>query len=694
MNDVARRGSGRSTRSARVAVALLLLPGALLTLPAAAQTYPAAPVAPNDADRLADAVRRLGASPRNLSALIEAGELSFRLGDATAAAALYKRAEAIDPANARVKAGIARILVNGERPGEALRYFDLAQRYGAPMARYGDDRGLAYDLIGQQDRAQRDYRAALAQNGQEGDVDEIRRRYALSLGISGRRDEALAEIDTLLRRSDRGAWRARAFILAMSGDVAGANRIATSMMPGMAAGLAGFFQRLPTLGAVDRAFAVHFGEVAPTPQRIADARLVPALPALGADPTAPRPVEVVAVAPVFPAPRDRRTARRDGRSERNNRTAIAATPVVTATRAAPSVVAPVAAPAVSVPAATPAMTAARAPTTSPAAAGPVIVGRPTGAGIVPVQTPVATPAPVRTAGVTAPVATPSPTTSASAMNSAAAPPIPQPARATTTAIAAAAQPASTIPGVVPAVTTTAPAQPNPVVVASAPAIAPAVRQTTQPANPAPARATPPRVTEDSILARIVAGITIPASELGVAPMPGAEPAPATGAVAPAGASLDEAARIAERNAAADEEKRQRLVARRLATEKLVADRKAKEAAEKKAKDLADRKAAAAALAEERRIARLEPARIWVQVAGGASEGDLARAWKATQGKTAALVGRRGYTTPLRATNRVLTGPFKTTAEARDFVNTLAKQGVSAFTFTSEQGQKITPLGSK
>ncbi len=103
----------------------------------------------------------------------------------------------------------------------------------------------AYDLIGQQERAQRDYRLAL----KDGPADETIRRYALSLGISGKRDMALQQLDPLVRRSDRGAWRARAFILAMNGDDQGASRIATNMMPpGLAQGLLPFFERLPGLG--------------------------------------------------------------------------------------------------------------------------------------------------------------------------------------------------------------------------------------------------------------------------------------------------------------------------------------------------------------------------------------------------------------------------------------------------------------
>jgi hypothetical protein len=119
------------------------------------------------------------------------------------------------------------------------------------------------------------------------------------------------------------------------------------------------------------------------------------------------------------------------------------------------------------------------------------------------------------------------------------------------------------------------------------------------------------------------------------------------------------------------------------------------AAERRA---ADRKKAAddkAALARaEKAKTKGEPERIWVQVAGGASEGDLPKAWSAAQKKAAALKGRAAYTTPLRATNRVVTGPFKTDAEARAFVNQLAKQGVSAFQFTSTTGQKMTKLSAK
>lgn len=668
----------------RLFPAALLLGGAVWPAAVAAQAMVQPLPGTTDADRLADAVRRLGANPRDLAALVEAGELSVRLGDTTAAAALFKRVEAIDPANGRAKAGIARILVNGELPGEALRYFDLAQRYGVNPVQFADDRGLAYDLIGEQERAQRDYRAALAQR----EDDEVRRRYALSLGISGRRDEALAIIDQLVRRSDRGAWRARAFILAMNGDPAGASRIANSMMPpGMATGLAAFFQRLPTLGAADRAFAVHFGEVSPTPTRLADARQIPPLPPLGADPTAPRPTQVTAVTE---QPRSRR--------DRRNRA-----------RARQVAVTPAPAPAIAVasrPAVTPAPTPVRpaSPITPPQpvqVATAVAVPRPSGPIVtVPAAPPVIAP-------------TPAPVTSAAPQVTAAATPVrPTVVNVPPATIAAPRPSVAPAPGSVVAIPPVQPEQTR-VAAVSPPAAAPVVR---------PAAITPPPASrasmgEDSILARIVAGITVPASELGIA-------APAVAATTTP--SLDEAAVRAERSPAVAE-RRQRLApgatpeaavlaasqVRRPGTlEAQLAAAQAKpraprasatakqtEAATERGRP-AERKGKPATTKDDTpqkastKKVKADAPRIWVQVAGGANEGDLPKAWAAARAKAPALAGRSGYTTPLRATNRVVTGPFETEAQARAFVNQLGRQGLSAFTFTSAAGQKVTPIDGK
>lgn len=202
------------------------------------------------ADELASEMRVLAVTPTDVRAMVRAGELTLKLDDATAASGFFARAERIDPNNPRIKAGKGIILLRSGRPGEALRRFAEAEQLRGDVRTFVAERALAYDLIGEQERAQRDYRLA-QKSGALNDVgaDETARRYALSLGISGKRDEALAQIDPLLRRSDRGAWRARAFILAMNGDGRGAERIAASMMPGgLGQGLQPFFDKLTTLG--------------------------------------------------------------------------------------------------------------------------------------------------------------------------------------------------------------------------------------------------------------------------------------------------------------------------------------------------------------------------------------------------------------------------------------------------------------
>ena len=91
----------------------------------------------------------------------------------------------------------------------------------------------------------------------------------------------------------------------------------------------------------------------------------------------------------------------------------------------------------------------------------------------------------------------------------------------------------------------------------------------------------------------------------------------------------------------------------------------------------------------------DPSRVWVQVAGGANESTLPRAFAAVKTKAPKLLGSRtAWTVPNRASNRILVGPFASEDEAQEFVNKLAKSDVSAFTFTSEKGQKIEKLPAK
>lgn len=145
-------------------------------------------------------------------------------------------------------------VANGE-PQAALPYFQRAQQLGLSVASFACDRGLAYDLLGQQAKAQSDYRLALGSR----DADEARRRLALSLAISGDRSGALQMLAPLSAKGDAGVARIRAFVLALSGDPNSAITAINAVMPGSAANVAPFLQRLPGLSAGQKAAAVNLG---------------------------------------------------------------------------------------------------------------------------------------------------------------------------------------------------------------------------------------------------------------------------------------------------------------------------------------------------------------------------------------------------------------------------------------------------
>jgi tetratricopeptide (TPR) repeat protein len=593
-----------------------------------------------DADALGEQMRIIGTDPKNADALTKAGELTLKLGDPAAAAVLLSRAEAVRPRDGRIKGDEAAVLVHMERPGEALRLFQQAEAMGADMTSFAAERGLAYDLIGQQDRAQRDYRSALAADP---DNAETMRRYALSLGISGKRDEALKQIDPLIRQQDHAGWRDRAFIFAMTGDPDQANKIATAMLPAqMASGLAAFFQRLPQLSATDRAFAVHFGEVAPTPERLADARLIPQLPALTPEPQR-APVEVAATTTSAPVKETRAQRRARQKAERER------------------------------------AKAAKQQSLKPG----------------------------RTAYAATPASPPMPT------------PSPAPAQV-------AANPQVAANRAIPVTVTSMP-KPGASPARSLPSMTaqPAAAPLDEPVAATVARATPPAAKpaarigqEDDILRTIMAGVGVPSSELGVSraapapvqladtsPRPNPAQASPTAPIKPAATSpAPDAAAQAKRLEAAN-----LAAVKKAAEEKAAAAAKAEAArkaaaADKKAADArkaADAKAAAEKAAkakEEAAKAKLEkanPSRIFVQVAGGANEHDLAKAWAAVKAKAPDIFkGKSGWSTPLNATNRVLAGPFQTDSDAQDFVNALRKKGLSSFPFTSDKGQKIDKLPAK
>jgi hypothetical protein len=136
-----------------------------------------------------------------------------------------------------------------------MPYFTRAEQLGASQAMLGCDRGLAYDLLGQQARAQADYRAALGGL----DSDEARRRLALSLAISGDKANALAALAPLAAKGDSTTNRVRAFVLALTGDPNGAMTAIDAAMPGSWSRVSPFLQRLPSLPAGEKAAAVNLG---------------------------------------------------------------------------------------------------------------------------------------------------------------------------------------------------------------------------------------------------------------------------------------------------------------------------------------------------------------------------------------------------------------------------------------------------
>jgi Flp pilus assembly protein TadD len=218
------------------------------------------------ATMLAYNLKILAQNPYDVDALLNAGLGSLAAGDPNAAIGFLARAEELSPRNGRVKAALGTALTQVERPVEALRLFGDAAALGVPDYDLARDRGLAWDLRGDPKRAQSDYSAAL-KNGRN---DEVTRRYALSLGIVGKKDEALKLLDPLVKRGDQGAWRARAFVFAMNGDMAEADRIVRAVMPPeMVPVMSPFLRRLPALSFGQRAQAVNFGTIPATNSALA-----------------------------------------------------------------------------------------------------------------------------------------------------------------------------------------------------------------------------------------------------------------------------------------------------------------------------------------------------------------------------------------------------------------------------------------
>jgi Flp pilus assembly protein TadD len=242
-------------RGVRFGLALLGAGTMLGAVPASAQTTTGAFTERPD-DALSRNLRSLAVNPKSAPALMGAGKAALELGDAQAALTFFARAEEQLPSDGRIKMWIGTALVHLQQPHAALKFFRDAAELGVPVADFARDRGLAFDIAGSPREAQRDYRLAL----QRGRDDEVTRRLALSLAISGEREPALRLLEDQLLVRDRAAERARALVLALTGDTAGATRAAEAAMPGpQASAMSPFLARLPTLSPAERALAVHLG---------------------------------------------------------------------------------------------------------------------------------------------------------------------------------------------------------------------------------------------------------------------------------------------------------------------------------------------------------------------------------------------------------------------------------------------------
>ncbi|HYD37347.1 MAG TPA: tetratricopeptide repeat protein [Allosphingosinicella sp.] len=228
----------------------------LSAAPAAAQTAAIGAFTERPGDALSRNLKSLSTNPKSATALMGAGRAALELGDAQAALTFFARAEEQLPRDGRIKMWIGTALVHLQQPHAALKFFRDAADLGVPVVELAKDRGLAFDIAGNPGEAQRDYRLAL----QRGRDDETTRRLALSLAISGEREPALLLLEEQRLAGDRAAERTRALVLALTGDSAGATRVAQASMPGpQAIAMSPFLARLPTLSPAERALAVHLG---------------------------------------------------------------------------------------------------------------------------------------------------------------------------------------------------------------------------------------------------------------------------------------------------------------------------------------------------------------------------------------------------------------------------------------------------
>jgi Flp pilus assembly protein TadD len=620
--------------------------------PASAQTGTATGAfteSPNAA--LSRSLRSLAANPKSATALMGAGKAALELGDPQAALTFFARAEEQMPRDGRVKMWIASALVQLQQPHAALKFFRDASDLGVPAAEFARERGLAHDIAGNPREAQRDYRIAL----QKGRDDETTRRLALSLAITGEREPALRLLEDQLLVRDRAAERARALILALTGDTAGAARAVQAAMPGPQAGaMSPFLARLPTLSPAERALAVHLG-VFPRDGRTAapSTYAVNDFAAAVTDAGRPDPSRGSLARRSSPPPEPVST---DSRRRPASEAGLA--PAVRRTTAALR-------PAAKAPAEETLAGVRQRKTPSRPSASPGFAASNShwamsrGLDLAPSRRkPDPQPKPARPDP--APTAVPSETATAQAV----------------------APPAAGVPKE---------PSPSPTVISSS---SPMARFQLQPGSGPPAQtgaaavepsAPPPQVQpqpEPQPAEVAVAAVQPSAPPPQVQPQPEPQPAEVRVAAVQPSAPPPQAEAVASGSRLAD-------------LSAAIADIGEPERAAARSAEPRPKPAEAATAKKPKPAAPAEPSRAWVQIAVGAAKTALPGEYARLKAKAPKLLAARGaWTAPLNSTNRLLVGPFATSKEAQAFVNQLKAEDLGGFAWTSAAGQKIEKLPAK
>jgi len=557
--------------------------------PVTAQSYSRPVVQPVPPPALGDleaALKTLSHNSSDVTALLQAGWASLGLGDTQSALGFFRRAQAVQPQNGEIKAGLATASLRTGDPVAAVRLFAEAEASGTPMVRYAADRGLAMDLVGNNLAAQQFYRQALAQKADP----EISQRLALSQAIAGDQRASEATLLPMLQSRDLAAYRTRAFALAILGKSEEAVSIAQTMLPAqISSRLAPYLRYMPRLTRAQQAAAANLGQFPPASEIGRDDPQIAAF----SGPASPPP-QVASAAP-------------------DSRLVPAGQPLGPAARPLSSSTAD--------------RTSARAAKAE---------------------------AKSRTKGSVSVTYAPLPQATASA------PPAAHPVRAATVPTQPASVPAQQASA--PAPQAPAPAQPSPVPAsAGQPVLVASLNQSSSPPPAAP-------VTDEA-----------PRPSLSISP-PAAVPPPPPDRLSLAEAFADFAKISPQARPALDAVDISKIkpVRETARIEPPKLDPQKAEAAKPKPK------------AKPKPPA--DPQRFWVQVATGRNVKALAFDWKRLQRQGGPLLARHeAYTARWGATRRLLTGPYKSEAEADKAVSALKKKGFDAFEFTSDEGEEVTPL---